>query len=322
MPKTLLKLLWPACLLSSFVVVVAIGCEEPTDPSLHPPDVEDAAPAPTPAQSAAPTTLPLASRTPADIKKLAEGGDVDAMMLLGRSYESLGQAKQARTWYQKAVAAGSADAKKALASLDAPATRATSPSATGPFASTSTATRPVASAQPPAPSAKRIPMPPPPPGEPGKLRWIDIAAILNYDDMVTDTQVVPIDPRRAPPGSNQKSQFIAVTRSKDGGITVVATGPSETELTEVTAALRVRNKLDPGSSPRVGQAGAIAARVTSDNVNQQEIVDWITRYLQTEDRSEPIFRAGWTLMVSGAAAEGKPDAKPHLGAAVMIEMKK
>ena len=107
-----------------------------------------------------------------------------------------------------------------------------------------------------------------------------------------------------------------------GSIVVAAMGPSESDLNEVTAVIRVKNRVDPSTSPRVAQAGAVAARVTADNVNPREFLEWIQQYLQTERRSEPIFRNGWRITVSGSAAEGRKDPKPQLGTAVMIEMKK
>ena len=311
-------------LLVLFAAGVTPGCEEPTDPSLEP-EVESpvaaTSPATVPGSAAsalrageAPPTPP-APRTPAEYRKAAEAGDVTSMLLLGRSHESLGQKAEARKWYSRAAQAGNDEGKQALAQLDAPATV--------PSASTSTSTTGAVAGSSPAdkgPSTRRVTVAPIPPGEPGKLRWIDIAAVLNYDDMVSDTRVVPPDPKQAAAGG--KTRFAGVTTSRDGGLTVAAMGNNEGELTEVTAVIRVRNRVDPGSSPRVAQAGAVAARVTGDNVNQREFLEWVTQYLQTEQRSAPIFRNGWTLIVSGSAAEGRRDPKPHLGTAVMIEMKK
>ena len=72
----------------------------------------------------------------------------------------------------------------------------------------------------------------------------------------------------------------------------------------------------------VGNQTAVATRVTNDNVNQREFADWILNYLRTHEKSEPIFRNGWRITVSGSAAEGIEDTKAHLGAAVMVEMKR
>ncbi|MEA2734671.1 MAG: hypothetical protein QOE14_1122, partial [Humisphaera sp.] len=293
------------CLGIALLFVLAIGCEEATDPSLEAPDVE-----PPPAvQPATPTTVSGGAgggQSPASYRKLAEDGDVPSMLLLGRSHESLGQSAEARKWYKRAADAGSEDGKKSLALLDAPPPPAATRPATSAtdLAAGGSTTRP---ADPASSAGRRVPVPPPPPGDPGKLRWIDLAAILNYDDMVTDTRVVAVDPKKPPANASLKSQFIGLTTSRDGGITVAAMGPDEGELTEVTAVIRVRNRVDPATSPRVGQAGAVAARVTSDNVNLHEFVEWVTKYLQTEQRSEPIFRNGWRITISGSAAEGKRD---------------
>jgi hypothetical protein len=77
------------------VVVVAPGCEEPTDPSLEPPEIETPATTTAPARAPSPTVAgaaaPSTPRTPAEYRKAAEAGDVPSMLLLARSYESLGQ---------------------------------------------------------------------------------------------------------------------------------------------------------------------------------------------------------------------------------------
>jgi hypothetical protein len=236
------------------------------------------------------------------------------MLLLGRSHESLGQRADARKWYQRAADAGSEEGKEALAQLDAPASTRPSSPTTSP---TDVASVGNGSSQAlTGPSTRRVAVAPLPPGDPSKLRWIDLAAILNYEDMVSDTKVVPASARQPAP------RFIGLTSSKDKGITVAAMGPNEGELDEVTAVIRVRNRVDPGTSPRVAQAGAVAARVTGDNVNQREFLEWVTNYIQNEQRSEPIFRNGWRITISGYAAERYRDPAPHLGKAVMIEMKK
>jgi hypothetical protein len=139
--------------------------------------------------------------------------------------------------------------------------------------------------------------------------------------MISDGQTVPASPRLSA-ANGQKQAFMGRATSRDGSIVVAAMGPSDSDLTEVTAVIRVRNRVDPGTSPRVAQAGAVTSRVTNDNVNQGEFLEWITRYLQTEQRSEPIFRNGWRISISGTIGERTKDPKPQLGTAVMIEMKK
>jgi hypothetical protein len=310
------------------------GCEEETEPSLVPPEIESpAAPAtapsmlPPPGNAAGSGTSPgaigtsAAPRTTAEYRKAAEAGDVPSMLLLARSHESLGQKAEARKWYARAAEKGNEDAKAALAELDAPppaanAATQTAPSSTAPgdIASIGTGSSQALSG----PATRRVTTAPLPPGEPGKLRWIDIGAVLNYEDIRGEGGMVP-DPNARGTG---KQVFIGRMGSSDGSIVVAAMGPTETDLAELTTVIRVRNKVEPGSSPRVAQAAAVAARVTADNVNQREFLEWVMRYLQTEQRSEPIFRNGWRISVSGFAAEGGRDPKPHLGTAVMIEMKK
>lgn len=332
MPTALLNLLTLMCL-SLAVVTATAGCEEPPDRSLQPPERElpepqETTPAspvttsatPSAAGGAARREAVVQARTPAEHRKAAEAGDVSSMLILGRSYESLGQASEARQWYQRAADAGSEEGKQALAAIDAPATRPLS-SAAGAATSPDDLARTGESAEAGEATRRRVPVAPLPPGEPGKLRWVDLAAILNYEDMITQTREVPVPPNEAlAPGAT--TTFVGVTSSRDAGIVVAAMGATENELVEVSTIVRIRNKVDPGSSPRVGQAGAVAARVTSNNVNQREFLEWITHYLQTEQRSEPIFRNGWRITITGFAAEGKPDPKPHVGTAVIIEMKK
>ena len=94
MSKPLFKLLTLMCVMLA-AMVASPGCEEPTDPSLEPPDVE------TPASAPSPTTAPTAiasaaanpgagaARTPAELRKAAEAGDVPSMLLLGRSQRAV-----------------------------------------------------------------------------------------------------------------------------------------------------------------------------------------------------------------------------------------
>jgi hypothetical protein len=314
------KMLTLMCVAIAVMAMAALpGCEEPTDPSLEPPEVVES---PTTAASApaSPATAPSAGsgapHTPAEYRKAAEAGDVPSMLLLGRSHESLGQTADARKWYQRAADAGNEDGKNALAQLDAVAS-------THPASAPTTLPTDVANASGPtnSPSTRRTLIQVPPAADPTKLRWIDIGAVLNYEDIISDGKLMAVDPRNAPsPG--QKQVFIGRCSSRDGSIVVAAMGPSESDLNEVTAVVRVKNRVDPGTSPRVAQAGAVTARVTADNVNSREFLEWVTHYLQTEQRSEPIFRNGWRITVSGSAAEGRKDPKPQLGTAVMIEMKK
>src|SRR5688500_9745667 len=179
------------------ITVATPGCEEPTEPTLVPPELE------TPAATTAPSTPPktgtsgapppaVAPRTTAEYRKAAEAGDVPSMLLLARSHEALGQRGEAHKWYALAAEKGNEDARTALAALDAPppvanATPATptqpsrpSPStAPGDIASIGSGTASALSG----PATRRVATAPLPPGEPGKLRWIDIGAVLNYEDI-------------------------------------------------------------------------------------------------------------------------------------------
>jgi hypothetical protein len=69
-----------------------------------------------------------------------------------------------------------------------------------------------------------------------------VTFVLDYEDMVANAATFG-------------GRFRGMTTSKDKGIFVAALGPSENDLTEVTVIMRVRNKVDPGSSParRAGQ---------------------------------------------------------------------
>jgi len=314
----LLKLLTLTCVALALIAGLP-GCEEPTDPSLEPPEVVES---PTTAASApsAATTAPMANtgdapRTPAEYRKAAEAGDVPSMLLLGRSHESLGQTADARKWYQRAADAGNEDGKKALAALDVPPPPLSATQMPG--AATMATTAPLETATTPRPAepvAKRRPTTTlAPPADPSKIRWVDITHVLDYDDMIQETRLIE--------GGKRIS---GITTSRDKGIFVAAIGPNENDLTEVSMIVRVRNKVDPGSSSRVAQASALTTRITNDNVNAREFLEWVTQYLQNEQRSQPIFRNGWTISITGYKGEGKAqlDKYPHLGTAVMIEMKK
>ena len=299
--------LFKLTLLAGVLALAASGCEEPTDPSLQPKFEESSTPQA--AAPAAPTTqtssLP-ASRSPAEIQRDAERGDVPSMLLLGRSYESLGQTKEARAWYQKAIDAGSDEGKQAMAALDAPraatTTATTSQTAVAGSNATSVSAEPIA--------RRRGTTKPAPASDPTKVRWVDITYLLDFEDMTINTE-----PRF-------RRGFAGVTFSKDETLRVAATGTSDEDLDDVAIVMRVRNRLNPAESQRVGQAGALTALVTADNVNQREFVEWVTKYLQTEQKSEPHFRNGWRIVISGATAEGRTDRKSHLGEVVTVELKR
>jgi hypothetical protein len=240
-----------------------------------------------------------------ELLRRANDGDVTSMMVLGRWHESRNSEKdraEARSWYSRAAAAGDPSAQQALHSLDAreQALAAGMPSEV--VADRGATTKP-AKAPTSVPTHKPLPLD-------GKFRWTDVMESVDTTGFITDTM------------PNYQGQFMGLSTDPSKTITVAAAGPNENDLNQVTAVVRVPNKVDPGSSHRVQQVGILANRVTRDNVNPAEIVDWITQYLNTGQRSEPIYRNGWRITVSGPQAEGIKDAKEHLGAAVMVELKK
>ena len=148
------------------------------------------------------------------------------------------------------------------------------------------------------------------PVDPAKTRWKDLMRVIDTHNFLTTVR------------STDEYKFLGGAFSPDKQLSLFAAGQSPDQLEGVSAIIRVRNKLDPGSSDRVAQIATIAAYVTRDNVNKLEMVDWIKTYLSTGKSSEPILRNGWRIIVSGPAAEGRQDPNEHLGAAVLIEIKK
>ena len=199
-----------------------------------------------------------------------------------------------------------------MAAIDAPPIRPLPSTTTAPSDAGSAVTARTNNAVEPIAKRRATTAPAPNP-DPTKLRWVDVTYLLDYEDMVEQ----PL-----PPDKIGRVGFI--TTSRDKGIFVATVGRSADDLNEISAIIRVRNKADPAISSRVSQASALTGLVTNDNVNRAEFIEWVTRYLQTEQKSEPIFRNGWTITISGYKGEGKPrlDKYPHLGTAVMIEMKK
>lgn len=279
----------------------------PTDPFGIPTtqDQTKTAQVSTPSQ---PNTIDLGSMKD-DLHRRAEGGDVPSMMVLGRWHESRNTEKdraEARAWYSRAAASGDPSAQQALHSLDAreQAIAAGMPVAQlGDVGATTKPAASVAKAPASAPSLKPLPAD-------GKFRWSDVLEAVDTTGFITDTM------------PNYQGQWIGLSTDPEKTITVAAAGKDENDLDGVTAVLRIKNKVDPGGNHRVQQVAVLANRVTRDNVNPSEIVDWITQYLNTGQRSEPIYRNGWRITVSGPAAEGIKDAKEHLGAAVMVELKR
>jgi hypothetical protein len=113
-----------------------------------------------------------------------------------------------------------------------------------------------------------------------------------------------------------------LTTAPDKTLTVAASGPEGDKLDAVSMVLRIRNRQNVERNNRVMQAAAICRTITRGNVDQKEIADWIANYLMTGAKSQPEFRNGWSIQVSGTAGEGMRDPKQFLGEAVLIEMKK
>ena len=295
--------------------IVLGGCDEaPTVP-------EDSLPSH--ATSADPFAAPTApsvglAKGLDDYRRLAEGGDVDAMMVLGRGEESLGNRDAARQWFTKAAEKGNQSAKAALAALDSPngAPRDASPSeyaSSRPSPSNQHTTDSQYATSATLPTSKptalkhvsTVPV-----GDPGKLRWEEL-----LDSLDTTNFTTLADP-------SVRGKFVGMSTSPDKTIKILTQGPAGNNLQMVHVVLRVKSKIDPGSSERVLQAAAIAARVTRDNVSQPELIEWITKYLKTGEKSEPIFRNGWQITITGAAGQGFKDRMESLGTSVVVELKK
>jgi hypothetical protein len=313
---------------------VLASCEKGSDR----PEDTLAPPGSNPAAAAAPastqtTSINLGSDVAGDLRKRAEGGDVQAMLVLGRFYESRNtdsNRTEAAKWYKKAAATGDASAAEALRSMERRASAASHPATgtnatasspspsfslnlpeelntgdtgytpgTGAGAATGPATGPTTAA-----AADNDPI------DPTKTRWKDLVRIIDTKSFLTSIR------------STDEFKFLGGTASPDRSISLFAAGQSPDALEGVTAIIRVRNKLDPGSSDRVAQMATIAAFVTRDNVSKQEMIQWVKAYLTTGKSTEPILRNGWRIIVSGPAAEGVRDDHDYLGAAVLIEMKK
>ncbi|MEO6437043.1 MAG: hypothetical protein ABIP55_14970 [Tepidisphaeraceae bacterium] len=290
-------------LLSAALVLATGGCERSPDTS-----------ADTSGADATEAMRPPVIETESDViktlRKRAEEGDISAMLTLGRAYQSRGGEKdraEARKWFEKAVASGSALAKEALVNLDvaeavvsglvpdaaigSPATRAGATT----NAATQVATSGPASTQ---------------PLDLTKVTWKEIVASYESGKFVTVDR------------PDYKNMFVGLSTAEDQSMTVAATGPTGTELRNVKLLIRVRSRQQPSDSQRVAQGAAICATVTRNNVSRAELTEWVKNYLASEQKSEPIYRNGWQITVSGPAGEGQDDRKQYLGNAVVIELKR
>jgi hypothetical protein len=121
---------------------------------------------------------------------------------------------------------------------------------------------------------------------------------------------------------NYKGKFVGLTTAPDKTLTVAATGATEGDLTQCTVVLRVRNRQDAATNLRVQQAGQIARLVTREFVTEDEFNGWVQKYLVSGQKSVPVFRNGWGIVITGTAGENVRDPQKHLGEAIVVEMKK
>jgi hypothetical protein len=272
------------------------------------------------------TSINLGSDVAGDLRKRAEDGDVQAMMVLGRFYESRNtpaDRAEASKWYKKAADTGDTSAAEAIRAMENRARAATLPA--GQNAIADGATSPSFSLDVPdefnTGGAGGAPTPAPTTGpataavdtdpiDPTKTRWKDLMRIIDTKNFLTSIR------------STEEYKFLGAAASPDRGISLFAAGQTPDTLEGVSAIIRVKKTLDPGSSDRVAQMATIAAFVTRENVKKQEMIDWVKAYLTTGKSTEPVMRNGWRIFISGPAAEGVRDPNDYLGAAVLVEMKK
>ena len=116
--------------------------------------------------------------------------------------------------------------------------------------------------------------------------------------------------------------MLSAANQCDRTLVLGAMGPTADNLQHVRAVIRIKNKRDPNSSPRVGQMTAMADMITRGNVSRTEMGEWVANYLRTQQKSEPIFRNGWRIQITGPEADGVRDRFDYIGAAVVVELKK
>ena len=327
-----------AILIAAVVACFACGggCEE--SPSSTATSQDQAAPTSQPAAAVA-TDTPMM----VDLRAKAEKGDAAAMTNLARAYEWRGTSQdraQARQWYEKAAAAGDQGARESLRMLDATAgssgaggAPATSqPTATGATDTSAGAggtlltpsdlgdslsggvsfptSAPAADAGAAAPAATAPTALRTTPTDPAKVSWDDVIHSFDTTGVVTGEQ------------KTRDGQFVGVATAKDRTLVLGAMGPTADNLQHVRGVIRIRNKQDPNSSPRVGQMTAMADMITRGNVGRTEMGEWVATYLRTQQKSEPIFRNGWRIQITGPAGDGVRDRFDYIGAAVVVELKK
>ena len=92
-----------------FLVAIAWGCEREAAPPVTTAPGGEEAP-----RSAIETESDLVR----NLRQQALAGDAAAMLTLGQAYQTQGASAEARQWFEKARAAGSAEAERALVALD------------------------------------------------------------------------------------------------------------------------------------------------------------------------------------------------------------
>src|SRR5207244_3289369 len=104
-------------LLAAGAALAPIGCDRKVQGERP----EDGSNPPSTAPATRATSIELGKDMAGDLRRKAEAGDVQAMMVLGRFHESRNSVTdraEARKWYQRAADAGDASAADALRSLD------------------------------------------------------------------------------------------------------------------------------------------------------------------------------------------------------------
>jgi hypothetical protein len=299
------SLKWTTTMLLAALCAALSACDRSPTPAVDDTPPELAATRPAATEPIVKSNIELGDPLPS-MRARAEGGDIGAMVSLGRAYESLGSAAnkiEARKWYEKAAKLGDSSAKESLAMMDAAAAPPKDGAPLRIGSTTGPSTEPVARS-----SSGPVNL--------DKLSWQEILNCFDNKDFATVAQPnfrpKPTDPL----------MFLGLTTSPDKTMTAAVSGAESGDINAVSVVLRVRNRQDLATNKRIQQAATIASTVTRGNVSQNEFVDWVTKYLMSGVKSEPLFRNGWRISVSGTAGEGVQDPKKYLGEAVLIEMKK
>ncbi len=300
---------WTMSISLAALYSVPLGCDRsPTSTASDQPPVLPAGQGPASQPAPPQTTIELGSGMQA-LEKKASDGDVVSMVTLARTLEGMGASHRAEAhqWYEKAAAKGDSSAKESIRMMDAADAAAAHPAEPAPVTPASHDAAPADSTAASRPAA---------PGDLGKVRWLDVMGCFDSHDFSTVSQ-----PNYHKPG-DAKTIFVGVSTSADKMLTVAASGNDADDIDAVSVVLRIRSHEKLSTNDRVLQAASICDTVTHKNVLQNEMIDWLGQYLRTGKKSDPNFRNGWSISISGTDAEGIADPKKFLGEAVLIEMKK